>query len=315
MDLRPADETGIAAAAARLGAGGLVAFPTETVYGLAADATRGTAVAAIFELKGRPRFNPLIVHLPDAGAAERHGTFDDRARALARRFWPGPLTMVLPRRAESPVHALVSAGLDTLALRVPAHPVARAVLQACGLPLAAPSANPSGYLSPTAAAHVAEAFGEADLLVLDGGPCPVGLESTVIDLSRPAGAMLLRAGAVTVPEMEAEIGTVVQAGPEEAVRAPGMLASHYAPRRPVRLDAVGVAPDEALLGFGPALPRGAALTRNLSAAGDLREAAANLFAMLHELDRPGISAIAVMPIPDDGLGAAINDRLRRAAAP
>lgn len=315
MDVRPADAGAIADAAARLKAGGLVAFPTETVYGLAADATRGTAVAAIFELKGRPRFNPLIVHVPDREAAGRHGILDERARALASRFWPGPLTMVLPRRADSPVHDLVSAGLDTLALRVPAHPVARAVLEACGLPLAAPSANPSGYLSPTTAAHVADAFGDADLMVLDGGACPVGLESTVIDLSRPDEAMLLRAGAVTAAQMEAEIGAITQAGPDEAVRAPGMLASHYAPHRPVRLEATTAAPDEALLGFGPTLPHGAALTRNLSAAGDLREAAANLFAMLHELDRPGIRAIAVMPVPREGLGVAINDRLARAAAP
>jgi len=315
MDVRAADLQAIAAAAERLKAGGLVALPTETVYGLAADATCGTAVATIFELKGRPRFNPLIVHLADPVAAQAHGTFDERAMALADRFWPGPLTLVLPRRADSPVHALVSAGLDTVALRVPAHPVARAVLAACGLPLAAPSANPSGYLSPTTAAHVATAFGDADLLVLDGGSCPVGLESSVLDLSRPDVAMLLRAGAVTIEDMAAVIGSILEAGPGEAVRAPGMLASHYAPHRPVRLEAREVAADEALLGFGPDLPSGAALTRNLSPTGDLREAAANLFAMLHELDRPGIRAIAVMPIPGAGLGAAIRDRLQRASAP
>lgn len=313
MDVRPAAPDAIAAAAARLRAGGLVALPTETVYGLAADATRGTAVAAIFELKGRPHFNPLIVHVPDLPAAETHGIFDARARALAGHFWPGPLTLVLRRRPETPIHPLVSAGLDTVALRLPAHPVARAVLEACALPLAAPSANPSGYLSPTTACHVADAFGDTDLLVLDGGPCPVGLESTVLDLSE-APAVLLRAGTVTIEDIEAAIGPIRHVGPGETVRAPGMLASHYAPHRPVRLDAEHVAADEALLGFGPDLPRGALLTRNLSPTGDLREAAANLFAMLHELDRPGVRAIAVMPIPDEGLGTAIRDRLQRAAA-
>ena len=314
MERSPAGTGAIARAARRLAQGRLVAFPTETVYGLGADATNGRAVAAVFELKGRPQFNPLIVHLADTDAAAGHGVFDDRARRLAEAFWPGPLTLVLPRRAGSPLNELVSAGLDTVALRVPAHPVARALLQACALPIAAPSANPSGYLSPTTADHVADAFGGADLLVLDGGPCPVGLESTVVDLSRPDSVGLLRAGAVTPEQIEALAGTVVHADAGAAIRAPGMLPHHYAPHRPVRLDAQTVAPGEALLGFGPDLPAGATLSRNLSAAGDLREAAANLFAMLHELDQPGIAAIAVMPIPGQGLGLAIRDRLARAAA-
>ncbi len=313
MDVRPADTGAIALAARRLAEGGLVAFPTETVYGLAADATNGRAVAAIFELKGRPHFNPLIVHLPDTGAAQKHGVLDHRALALAEAFWPGPLTMVVKRREDSPLSELVSAGLDTVALRVPAHPVARAVLEACGLPIAAPSANPSGYLSPTTAAHVAQGFGDADLLVLDGGPCAVGLESTVIDLSGET-AGLLRAGAITAEEMAAHIGPVAAADAGAAIRAPGMLASHYAPRCPVRLNAAYVRPDEAILGFGADMPQGGAASRNLSTSGDLREAAANLFAMLHDLDQPGIAAIAVVPIPGDGLAVAIRDRLTRAAA-
>ena len=314
MDVRPANAGAIALAAERLARGGLVAFPTETVYGLAADATNGRAVAAIFEMKGRPHFNPLIVHLPDAATAQRHGVFDARALALASAFWPGPLTMVVKRPGASPLSDLVSAGLDTVALRVPAHPVARAVLEACALPLAAPSANPSGYLSPTTAAHVAEGFGDAELLVLDGGPCPVGLESTVVDLSMAGEARLLRAGAVTAEALADLVGPVRPADAGDAIRAPGMLASHYAPHRPVRLDARTVAVDEAVLGFGEDMPAGAAMSRNLSASGDLREAAANLFAMLHELDRPGIATIAVVPIPGTGLGEAIRDRLRRAAA-
>lgn len=314
MERCPAGTGAIVRAARRLAQGRLVAFPTETVYGLGADATNGRAVAAVFELKGRPQFNPLIVHLADSDAAAGHGIFDDRAQRLAEAFWPGPLTLVLPRRAGSPLNELVSAGLDSVALRVPAHPVARALLQACALPIAAPSANPSGYLSPTTADHVADAFGEADLLVLDGGPCPVGLESTVVDLSRPDSVGLLRAGAVTPEQIEAHAGKVVHADAGAAIRAPGMLPQHYAPHRLVRLDAQTVGPGEALLGFGPDLPAGAVLCRNLSAAGDLREAAANLFAMLHELDQPGIAAIAVMPIPGEGLGLAIRDRLARAAA-
>jgi L-threonylcarbamoyladenylate synthase len=301
-------------AAETLRAGALVAFPTETVYGLGADATNDRAVAAIFEAKGRPRFNPLIVHFPDAEAAAAEVTFDARARAVAARFWPGPLSLVLPRSAGCRVSLLCSAGLETLAVRVPDHPVGHALLAAAGRPLAAPSANPSGALSPTTAAHVAAAFGDEVPLILDGGPCPVGLESTVLDLSG-ATPMLLRPGAVTAQDLSSLVGPVAEAGVDSAIKSPGMLSSHYAPARPLRLEAAEVGPDEALLAFGPAPLAGAAATRNLSRSGDTTEAAARLFAALHELDRPEYAAIAVMPIPDAGLGAAINDRLRRAAAP
>ena len=315
MKLVPAGRDAIAAGAQRLRDGGLVAFPTETVYGLGADARNGKAVARIFEVKGRPSFNPLIVHVASTEEAALHGAMDPRALRAGVAFWPGPLTLVLRRRVHTPVSELVSAGLDTVALRVPAHPVAAALLKAAGVPVAAPSANPSGHLSPTRARHVVDALGAADVLVIDGGPCPVGLESTVLDLSEPGRATILRHGAVTRAEIEAALGcTVDEAGPDSNVRAPGMLARHYAPAHPLRLGATSVGPDEALLGFGGTLPAGAAITCNLSPAGDLREAAANLFAMLHELDNAGVAAIAVMPIPEEGLGAAINDRLRRAAA-
>ena len=308
-----ANVRGIALAAERLRAGELVAFPTETVYGLGADATSDRAVAGIFAAKGRPRFNPLIVHLHDRAAAEALTLFDERARRLAEAFWPGALTLVLKRRANCPISRLCSAGLDSLAVRLPAHPVARDLLAACGLPLAAPSANRSGAVSPTTAAHVARSLGGRVSLILDGGPCGLGLESTVVDLSE-ATARLLRPGGVTREALEAEIGPLADPA-EAAPRGPGMLESHYAPGLPLRLDATAVSPDEALLGFGPAPLEGAAVTINLSPEGDLVEAAANLFAALHELDRPGLSAIAVMPIPDQGLGLAINDRLTRAAAP
>jgi len=307
-----------AEAARVLRAGGLVAFPTETVYGLGADATDDRAVAAIFEAKGRPRFNPLIVHFPDRQTVAAEVIFDDRAVVLAARFWPGPLSLVLPRRPDCRVSLLCSAGLDTLAVRVPDHAVGHALLAAVGRPLAAPSANPSGALSPTTAAHVAAAFGAQVPLILDGGPCPVGLESTVLDLSGQ-DPVLLRPGGIAAAELEALVGPVLLAGPCSKIKSPGMLSSHYAPSRPLRLDAAEVGSDEALLAFGPApLPSvdgGAAATVNLSETGDTTEAAARLFAALHELDRPEFAAIAVMPIPDTGLGAAINDRLRRAAAP
>jgi L-threonylcarbamoyladenylate synthase len=233
---------------------------------------------------------------------------------VARAFWPGPLTLVLPRSAGCRVSLLCSAGLETLAVRVPDHPVGHALLVAAERPLAAPSANPSGALSPTTAAHVAAAFGDEVPLILDGGPCPVGLESTVLDLSG-ATPVLLRPGAVTVQDLTSLVGSVAEAGADSEIKSPGMLSSHYAPARPLRLDASGVGPDEALLAFGPAPLAGAAATRNLSRTGDTTEAAARLFAALHELDRPEYAAIAVMPIPNAGLGAAINDRLRRAAAP
>ena len=302
----------IARAAAILRSGGLVAFPTETVYGLGGDATNDRAVAAIFAAKDRPRFNPLIVHVAEAAAAEQLAAFDERARLLAARFWPGPLTLVLRRAANSPVSRLASAGLDSVAVRVPAHPVALALLRAAGLPVAAPSANPSGRLSPTTAEHVARGLGGRAAMILDGGPCPVGVESTVLDLTggRPR---LLRPGGVAAAELESLVGPLASAGARAGARprSPGLTASHYAPRLPLRLKARRVRAGEALLGFGAA----PGATLNLSPAGDLAEAAANLFAMLHALDRPPFAAIAVMAIPNEGLGAAINDRLRRAAAP
>lgn len=304
----------IAEAARLLQAGRLVAFPTETVYGLGANATDDRAVAGIFAAKNRPSFNPLIVHVPDAEAACRHVTWSDTAARLAARFWPGALTLVLPRRADCALSLLVSAGLDTAAIRCPAHPLAQALLRAADLPVAAPSANRSGAVSPTRPEHVLQSLGTAVELVIDGGPCLIGLESTVLDLSG-AEPTLLRPGGVTREAIEAEIGPVRLPGANHAIASPGMLSSHYAPALPVRLDARGAAPTEGLLAFGPDVPPGAALTLNLSPTGDLAEAAANLFAMLRALDRPGIERIAVMPVPGHGLGAAINDRLRRAAAP
>ena len=314
-EMVPADEAAIARAAEILRAGGLVAFPTETVYGLGADATSDRAVAAIFEAKGRPRFNPLIVHLADFKQASDCVLINRLARAAAERFWPGPLTLVLPRRKETKVSYLCSAGLDSLAVRVPAHPVAQALLAAAGRPLAAPSANVSGGVSPTSAAHVAEGLDGRVDLILDGGPCAVGLESSVLDLTGE-GPVLLRPGGIPKEDLEVALGPISEdGGADSAPRSPGRLASHYAPGRPLRLDAREVGADEALLAFGPAPPRGARATLNLSERGDLVEAAANLFAMLHTLDDPRHAAIAVMPIPERGLGAAINDRLRRAAAP
>ena len=301
-------------AAQTLLGGGLVAFPTETVYGLGADATSDRAVAAIFETKGRPRFNPLIVHFADPGETAAEVVFDERARAVAAHFWPGPLSLVLPRAAACRVSLLCSAGLETLAVRVPDHPVGHGLLAAAGRPLAAPSANLSGALSPTTADHVAAAFGGEVPMILDGGPCPVGLESTVLDLSG-TDPVMLRPGGVAAADLEALVGPLVQADADSEIKSPGMLSSHYAPARPLRLDAAEAGPEEALLAFGPAPLACAAATVNLSEAGDATEAAARLFAALHELDRPEFAAIAVMPIPDAGLGAAINDRLRRAAAP
>ena len=319
MTLRlPADAAGLAEAARLLRAGRLVAFPTETVYGLGADATDERAVAAIFAAKRRPRFNPLIAHLPEAGAAFALGVADGRARALAAALWPGPLTLVLPAGPACPVALLARAGLDTVALRVPAHPLARALLAAVGRPVAAPSANVSGRVSPTEAAHVLEELDGAIEAVLDGGPCAVGLESSVLDLSGRR-AVLLRPGGATREAIEAVIGPVVLAeGTDAAPRGPGMLTSHYAPVLPLRLDATDPRPDEALLAFGPA-PAGAGLTFSLSDSGDLAEAAARLFTGLRTLDaegrRRGLVRIAVMPVPCEGLGLAINDRLARAAAP
>ena len=319
-EILPPDHPALARAAALLRAGGLVAFPTETVYGLGADATSDQAVAGIFAAKDRPQFNPLIVHFTGAEAAAREVVFDARARRVAEAFWPGPLTLVLPRREESRLSLLCSAGLDSQAVRVPAHPLAQRLLAECGLPLAAPSANASGRISPTEAAHVAASLGARVPLILDGGRCPVGLESTVLDLSGPEAA-ILRPGAVTAQDLTPIIGEVavvsgsVETAGNGGLKGPGMLSSHYAPGHPVRLNATAVAADEALLAFGPEVPAGAAATLNLSPAGDLTEAAAHLFAYLHRLDALQVRAIAVMPIPQTGLGAAINDRLRRAAAP
>jgi L-threonylcarbamoyladenylate synthase len=304
-------------AARALRAGRLVAFPTETVYGLGGIATNDRAVAAIFTAKGRPRFNPLIVHVTDAAAARAVAGWNDVAEQLAAAFWPGALTLVLPRAEGCPLSLLVSAGGDTVALRAPAHPVAQALLEATVLPVAAPSANPAGGVSPTTADHVDAGLDDAIDLILDGGPCPIGLESTVLDVTG-APPRLLRPGGVTREALEAVTGPLADPGMPAGTdqrRSPGQLASHYAPSRPLRLDATSVAADEALLAFGPRPLAGAARSLNLSAEGDLAEAAANLFAMLRALDRPEIRAIAVMPVPDHGLGEAIRDRLRRAAAP
>jgi L-threonylcarbamoyladenylate synthase len=316
MTPRTADDAAIAEAASLLRAGRLVAFPTETVYGLGADATNGEAVAAIFEAKGRPAFNPLIVHVADRAAAERIVAFTDSARALADAFWPGPLTLVLPRRADCPVSLLAGAGLDTLAVRVPAHDVALALIRAAKLPIAAPSANRSGEVSPTEAAHVARSLGDAAAMILDGGRCAVGLESTVLDMTGPRPA-ILRHGGVTAEEIAAVAGTLAEAGSgadgDPRPASPGRLASHYATRKPLRLNADSAAPDEALLAFGPVPAGGETAVLNLSPEGDLRAAAANLFAMMRALDDGPGARIAAMPVPEDGLGRAINDRLRRAA--
>ncbi len=303
-------------AAQALRAGRLVAFPTETVYGLGAGATSDRAVAAIFAAKGRPRFNPLIVHVTDTGAARAVAGWNDTAERLADRFWPGALTLVLPRAEGSPLSLLVSAGGDTVGLRAPAHPVAQALLAATVLPVAAPSANRAGQVSPTTAEHVAAGLGGRIDLIVDGGPCPIGVESTVLDVTCTP-PQLLRPGGVTRAALEAVIGPLAGAAPGAAHqrRSPGQLASHYAPTRPLRLDVTTVTADEALLAFGTQPLEGAAETLNLSPRGDLQEAAANLFAMLRALDRPEFRAIAVMPVPGHGLGEAIRDRLIRAAAP
>jgi len=318
-----ADALGVSAAASLLRGGCLVAFGTETVYGLGGDACNGRAVAAIFAAKGRPHFNPLIIHFADADAAFRHVVADQRAEVLAAALWPGPLTLVLPKRITSKVDLLAGAGLDTLAVRVPAHDTAHALLRAAGVPVAAPSANRSGGVSPTTAAHVrADLNGRIDA-ILDSGPAVVGLESTVLDLSGPH-PFLLRPGGIPAEVIEALIGAVgrgitpARAEAARSLRSPGLLVSHYAPNLPVRLGATGASADEALLAFGPA-PAGAGLVWNLSEAADLAEAAARLFSGLRWLDaegpRLGLVRIAAMTVPAGGLGDAINDRLERAAAP
>jgi L-threonylcarbamoyladenylate synthase len=311
--ISPATPRAIARAAALLRAGRLVAFPTETVYGLGGDATNERAVAEIFAAKGRPRFNPLIIHVPGLAEAEALAVFDDRAHRAVARLWPGPLTLVLRRRDDSGLSLLAGAGLDTVAIRAPCHQVARALLHETGRPIAAPSANRSGRVSPTEAAHVAEELGDRVALILDGGRTPVGLESTVLDLSGEA-AVLLRPGGVTLEDLTELLGPIAMPGAAEP-KSPGMLPSHYAPSLPLRLEAIEAHPAEALLAFGPDALPGFAEVLWLSRSGDLAEAAANLFAMLRRLDRPPFAGIAVMPIPEHGLGRAINDRLRRAAAP
>jgi L-threonylcarbamoyladenylate synthase len=309
-----ADREAIALAARVLGDGGLVALPTETVYGLGADATNGAAVARLYAAKGRPRFNPLICHVPDARSALPLARFSDAAKLLAGVFWPGPLTLVLPKAEACPVSELATAGLDSIAVRVPDHTVARDLLKAFGGTVVAPSANQSGHVSPTLAEHVrADLHGRIDLII-DGGPTSVGVESTIVScLGAPT---LLRPGGLPRAAIERVLGHPLETTaptPDDAPLAPGMLVSHYAPRAMLRLNAVAVGPGEALLAFGPDAPR-AATTLNLSASGDVIEAAANLFSHLRSLDAAGLP-IAVMPIPNDGLGEAINDRLARAAAP
>ncbi|WP_029060125.1 L-threonylcarbamoyladenylate synthase [Stappia stellulata] len=307
---------------AALRAGQLVGVPTETVYGLAADASNPAAVAAIFAAKGRPHFNPLIAHVENLEAAQRHAVFDARALALAEAFWPGALTLVLPKRADSPVCDLATAGLDSIAVRVPAAPVMRALAHAVGAPLAAPSANRSGRISGTTADAVADDLGPALTMLIDAGATPVGVESTIVGLTGPE-PVLLRPGGIARERIEKRLGTPLAAPPAsanapEAPQAPGMLSSHYAPHATVRLNATHVLPGEALLAFGADLPEGAELAvamESLSSSGDLTQAAARLFQALRRLDASGAPSIAVMPIPRDGLGEAINDRLRRAAAP
>ncbi len=315
----------IAEAASILQGGGLVGLPTETVYGLAANALDGKAVARIFEAKNRPQFNPLIVHVPDAKEAEKYVEMNESARAVAAEFWPGPLTLILPRKEGSGISELASAGLPTLAIRVPAHPAAQELLKTSGLPLAAPSANASGEPSATTPRHVADSLGDNIDLILAAGPCAVGLESTVLDLSGDMPA-ILRPGAITAEDLEPLLGPVSHdTGTHDKPKSPGLLLKHYAPSIPVRLKAVDVEEGEALLAFGSikfmGVKGGGAAKdlpdnriRNLSESGDLTEAASNLFSYIRELDNPDFAGIAVMDIPDTGLGLAINDRLKRAAA-
>ncbi|WP_189521585.1 MULTISPECIES: L-threonylcarbamoyladenylate synthase [unclassified Mesorhizobium] len=302
-------------ALALLEGGDVVAIPTETVYGLAGDATNGVAVARIFEAKGRPRFNPLIAHVADLAMASRIADFDPLSAKLAETFWPGPLTLVLPQRAENGIHPLVTAGLDTIALRMP-RGFGGELIARLGRPLAAPSANSSGRISATTAEAVAADLGERIRLVVDGGATPVGLESTIVKIE--GGKLtLLRPGGIAADEIEAVAGIKLLRG-AAGIEAPGMLASHYAPGAAMRLNVGKIASGEALLAFGRDRAEGwqdAAAVRNLSEAGDLREAATNLFAYMQALDRSGAAVIAVEPIPQDGLGEAINDRLVRAAAP
>lgn len=309
--VKPATPDTISEGAALLKKGELVSFPTETVYGLGADATDDKAVASIFEAKGRPQFNPLIVHVPDISWISAFAIFTENGKRLAERFWPAPLTLVMKRKPDSRISYLVSAGLETVAVRLPAHPVARELIEKAGIPIAAPSANISGTVSPTTAEHVRQGLEEKISLIIDGGASPVGLESTVLDVTGEI-PVLLRAGGLTVEEIKAETGEVLFPEKDPALpRSPGQLASHYAPSLPVRLNAVSPEKGEAFLGFGKS--KGAVM--NLSESADLKEAAANLFAFMRLLDKSSYSGIAVAPIPMSGLGLAINDRLKRAAYP
>jgi len=304
----PYDATAIAAAARLIAEGQPVAMPTETVYGLAADATDGQAVTSIYAAKGRPSFNPLIVHVLDRAAAEMLADLPDAARKLADAFWPGPLTIVAPLNPDAPIAALATAGLPTIALRSPAHPAMRDLLRACGKPLAAPSANASGTISPTRAEHVLRSLGSRIELIVDGGPTAVGLESTIV-MVEGDHLRVLRPGPITADQLAEASALPVIAGASDQIEAPGQLAQHYAPSKPVRLNAAQAAQDEWLIGFGPI-----AGDVSLSAGGDLNEAAARLFELLHQADAGGAARIAFAPVPDHGLGIAINDRLRRAAA-
>ncbi|MEQ8666190.1 MAG: L-threonylcarbamoyladenylate synthase [Rhodospirillales bacterium] len=313
--VQPDAPDAIDAAARRLRDGKLVAFPTETVYGLGADATNDRAVAAIFDAKQRPAFNPLICHFPSTDAVLRSMRLPDAALDLAKRFWPGSLSIVATRPVDCPISRLASAGLDTVAVRVPDHQVARRLLEATGRPIAAPSANLSGRLSPTRATDVIASLGNVDLLILDGGACRVGLESTVVAV-RPDGRIeLLREGGISREDLEhVSKQSVSPVSDPDEVRAPGMLARHYQPRIPLRIDATEAQAGEIVIGFGPMSANMPKANLNLSPTGDLREAAANLFAMLHDAETGGARAIAVTPIPDEGLGRAINDRLKRGAS-
>ncbi len=298
-------------AARALRRGELVGIPTETVYGLAADASNPEAVARVFAAKGRPTFNPLISHVASPAMACQEGELDERALRLIDEFWPGPLTIVVPVATTARTSELARAGLGTIGLRIPSHPLTRALLGAFGGPVSAPSANPSGRLSPTRAADVAEELGDAVAVILDGGECPAGIESTIVSLLPGEPARLLRPGAIGREQIEALVGPLA-GRKDSSVTAPGQLASHYAPRASIRLDAIEARDDEVLLAFGPDAPEG---VPNLSPSGDPTEAAAKLYRMLRDIDATGAETIAVMPIPDEGLGEAINDRLRRAAAP
>jgi L-threonylcarbamoyladenylate synthase len=315
MPIVAATKDSIDSAAEALAKGEIVAFPTETVYGLGANALDASAVAKVFAAKDRPRFNPLIVHVLGPEEAEAYAVVNDTARRLMKAFWPGPLSLVLPRQSGCAIPDLVSAGLDTFALRAPSHPVARALLEAAKLPIAAPSANRSGRVSPTTATHVEAELGSLPAMILDGGPCTLGLESTVIGIEGEE-VTLLRLGALPRKEIETVLGRkLARPKPASGVTSPGQLETHYAPITPLRLDVSKPRHGEAFLAFGPDAPSFAGPTINLSRRGDLNEAAANFFAALRRLDEAGVETIAIMPIPDHGLGEAINDRLKRARIP